>query len=170
MTPTRLELGGATLSTETLGHSNVKLQNRGYHAFQSTVPTAGFQSILFGEGQNRFGAACQVAPDYFSDLNLDQIVDSIVAGREEYDLKSFFHLSLTSIDEIHYRQVCFMILRSHGKIIAYAAGNPRYVELQNYADIRSHILREIDHFFAVYKDLEGKQMFSAGKIVTRHMR
>lgn len=43
------------------------------------------------------------------------------------------------------------------KVIAYAAGNPRYVGLQNYTDIRSHILREIEHFFAVYKDLEGKQ-------------
>ena len=43
------------------------------------------------------------------------------------------------------------------KIIAYAAGNPRYVELQNYTDIRPHILREIEHFFAVYKDLEDKQ-------------
>lgn len=43
------------------------------------------------------------------------------------------------------------------KIIAYAAGNPRYVDLANYTDIRPHILLEIEHFFAVYKDLEGKQ-------------
>lgn len=43
------------------------------------------------------------------------------------------------------------------KIIAYAAGNPRYVELQNYTDIRPHILLEIEYFFEVYKDLEGMQ-------------
>jgi hypothetical protein len=43
------------------------------------------------------------------------------------------------------------------KIIAYATGNPRYVELQNFTDIRPNIHREIEHFFAVYMDLEGKQ-------------
>ena len=43
------------------------------------------------------------------------------------------------------------------KIIAYGAGNPRYTDLQNYTDIRPHILLEIEHFFAVYKALEGLQ-------------
>jgi DNA mismatch repair ATPase MutS len=95
------------LSTETLGRSNRKPKDRGQCALQATVSTAGFQSILFADGQDRLDAGSQVAPDYFSDLNLDQIVDSIVAGREEYDLKSFFHLPLTSIDEIHYRQAVF---------------------------------------------------------------
>jgi DNA mismatch repair protein MutS len=107
MTPTGLELRGGTLSTETVGRSNRKPKDRGYHAFQETAPTAGFQSILFGEGQNHLIAGSQVAPDYFSDLNLDHIVDSIVAGREEYGLKSFLHLPLTSIAEIHYRQAVF---------------------------------------------------------------
>ena len=95
------------MSTDILGRSNLKPKDRGYHAFQATVPTAGFKSILFAEGQNHSDAGSQVAPNYFSDLNLDQIVDSIVAGREEYDLKSCFHLPLTSIDEIHYRQAVF---------------------------------------------------------------
>ena len=94
MTPTRLELGGATLSTETVERSNRKPQNRGYNPFQATVPTADFHSILFAEVQNHSDEGSQGAPDYFSDLNLDQIVDSIMAGREEYDLKSFFHLPL----------------------------------------------------------------------------
>ena len=40
------------------------------------------------------------------------------------------------------------------KVIAYGAANPRYADRQNYTDIRPHILREIEHFFAVYKDLE----------------
>ena len=43
------------------------------------------------------------------------------------------------------------------KITAYGAANPRYAEVQNYTDIRPHILREIEHFFAVYKDLEASQ-------------
>jgi len=41
------------------------------------------------------------------------------------------------------------------KIIAYGAANPRDADLQTYTDIRPHVLREIEHFFAVYKDLEA---------------
>ena len=104
MTPTRLELGGATLSTETLERSNRKPWEG---VCQATVPSAGFHSILFAEVQNHSDAGSQGAPDYFSDLNLDQIVDSIVAGREEYDLESFFHLPLTNSDEIRYRHAVF---------------------------------------------------------------
>jgi inorganic pyrophosphatase len=43
------------------------------------------------------------------------------------------------------------------KILAYCTGNPRYVQYESYKEIPSHFLREIEHFFSVYKDLEGKQ-------------
>ncbi|MBW4027300.1 inorganic diphosphatase [Acidipila rosea] len=43
------------------------------------------------------------------------------------------------------------------KILAYATGNPRFSSIQNYTDVPSHILREVVHFFSIYKDLEGKR-------------
>jgi inorganic pyrophosphatase len=43
------------------------------------------------------------------------------------------------------------------KVLAYATGNPRFNGIANYTDIQQHVLREIEHFFAVYKDLEGKR-------------
>lgn len=43
------------------------------------------------------------------------------------------------------------------KILACATGNPRLASVQNYTEIQPHILREVAHFFSIYKDLEGKR-------------
>ena len=44
------------------------------------------------------------------------------------------------------------------KILAVGRGNPRYKDVWNYSEIYPHMLREITHFFAIYKDLEGKRV------------
>jgi inorganic pyrophosphatase len=43
------------------------------------------------------------------------------------------------------------------KILACATGNPRFSSIRNYTEIQPHILREMEHFFSIYKDLEGKR-------------
>ena len=58
-----------------------------------------FQSILFGESPGNALASSGEAPDYFSDLNLDQIVEAVTAGRDEYDLKPFFYQPLGGLDQ-----------------------------------------------------------------------
>jgi inorganic pyrophosphatase len=37
-------------------------------------------------------------------------------------------------------------------------GNPRYKDVWNYSDVYPHTLKEMTHFFSIYKDLEGKRV------------
>ena len=44
------------------------------------------------------------------------------------------------------------------KILCVGVANPRYKDVNNYSDIYPHILKEITHFFSIYKDLEHKNV------------
>jgi len=42
------------------------------------------------------------------------------------------------------------------KILAVPMRNPRYDQMRDMSDVPPHVLREIEHFFAIYKELEEK--------------
>lgn len=63
-----------------------------------------FYSVLFDSPESREQGEALVPPAFFADLNCDQIVDAITAGREDYNLKPFFYVCLQSVDAITYRQ------------------------------------------------------------------
>lgn len=48
------------------------------------------------------------------------------------------------------------------KVLAVSQHNPRYREVHNYTQIYPHVMNEISHFFATYKDLEGKRTQMVG--------
>ncbi len=48
------------------------------------------------------------------------------------------------------------------KVLAVSIGDPRYQEYMSLKDVTSHRLREIEHFFDVYKELEGKETVVEG--------
>ncbi len=60
-----------------------------------------FCSILFD--QSEMSVVDREPPAIFGDLNLDQIVDSITAGRDEYNLKPFFYAPLGDVETVRYR-------------------------------------------------------------------
>jgi DNA mismatch repair protein MutS len=62
-----------------------------------------FTSILFERPEDRSGDDAIAAPAFFADLNCDQIVNAITAGRDEYNLTPFFHACLRRIGAIKYR-------------------------------------------------------------------
>jgi DNA mismatch repair protein MutS len=65
-----------------------------------------FHSILF-DPLAVGGEIRDEPPEFFTDLNLDQIVEAIVAGRAEYNLKPFFYTPLNCVEAIEYRQAIF---------------------------------------------------------------
>ncbi len=44
------------------------------------------------------------------------------------------------------------------KVLAVGKNNPRYTDVWNYSEIYPHMLKEITHSFAIYKDLEGQRV------------
>jgi hypothetical protein len=65
-----------------------------------------FESILFAKPEDGINQKA-ATPDFFRDLNLDQIADGITASKAAYDLKPFFYTLLGDIDAIAYRHEVF---------------------------------------------------------------
>ena len=105
-------------------------------------------SILFPGGDGiPAGVEDRPQPDFFVDLNLDQIVASVV-GKDEYDLAPFFSCALTDLDALRYRQEVFQDLERdevHDLVAAFASE-----ELVAKFRYRSRDMRSEHHDFGHY--------------------
>jgi hypothetical protein len=61
-----------------------------------------FQSVLWERFEERPELALE-EPDFFADLNLDQVSAAMTAGREQYELRPFFHAPLHDAAAVRYR-------------------------------------------------------------------
>jgi len=69
-------------------------------------------SILFKNPNDRVAEEQLAAPEFFVHLNLDQIVASITADKEEYNLTPFFSMPLHDTDAVVYRHEVMQDLES----------------------------------------------------------
>ena len=105
-----------------------------------------FHSILFQRAEDGLKQEFLVAPAFFADLHLDQIIDAVTAGKQEYHLKPFFYVSLDNIGEIEYRHEIFQDLENSelfGDIRSFA---------QKMRDMREHLVQADKLYYKYQKE------------------
>lgn len=73
----------------------------------SRIDSGQFRSILFHDCELPADLQQRQVPEFFSDLNIDQIVDSITTGRDEYNLRPYFYVTLNCVETVKHRQDVF---------------------------------------------------------------
>jgi DNA mismatch repair protein MutS len=143
------------------------------HANPPGAARAQSQSVLFAEYDV---ALASEEPDFFGDLNLDQVVDAVVAGRDEYELRQFFYTPLRAPEGVEYRHEMFRDLekpdvRAAVKTFAEAMQQVRryltLVEKQHYRYEKERWFLDAAHVYgdavaALHEALRGCELDSRG--------
>jgi DNA mismatch repair protein MutS len=93
------------MSADLPGPGSSRAADDGAHAGEAPYPEATavrFESILFERPEAGPTGGPEV-PEFFADLNLDQVLKSMTAGREQYDLEPLFCTPLHAVSSIRYR-------------------------------------------------------------------
>ncbi len=89
-----------------------------------------FHSVLFDQPPSSVVIDELEEPGFFRDLNLDQVVESITAGRDEYQLKPFFYTPLRDVEAVYYRHEVFRDLEDGAVMEAIQAFSRRMQEMR----------------------------------------
>ena len=91
-----------------------------------------FSSILFERPEGRSEREAYDEPAFFHDFNLDQVLERIVCGLEEYEIGPFFYESLDSSDAVRYRQDVFRDLEDASLLEAISSFAERMRDMRRY--------------------------------------
>ena len=103
-------------------------------------------SILVERPDARTKTETTQEPDFFADLNLDQIVASITGGKVEYNLKPFFYAPLSDIETIKYRHEVMQDFQHdvlHEKVASFA---------QRMRAVREHLAQAAKRYYRYQKE------------------
>ena len=109
-----------------------------------------FYSILFDK--NKRAKELSSSLDFYRDLNLDQIIDTAVSYKKEYDFKKFFYTPLDNIETITYRQEIIKDLQNDEFYIRVDEFCQEMLEIEKY----QKLIKELD--YDVYKNSWFLQM------------
>ncbi len=96
-------------------------------------------SILYPDPTQRIIDEDAAPPEFFSDLNLDQLVESIVAGHQNAHLQPYFFSPLDDIDAIHYRQEVMRDLETAALQEVLSDFTKQMAQVQRYQEMITHL-------------------------------
>jgi len=129
-----------------------------------------FNSILYKKAENAGNRESDKIPDFFTDLNLDQVINTITKEKDEYNLKPFFYAHLTDIEAINYRQGIFKDLENQdllAKIQLFAENMQKIrkqkaaIEKLNYKYHKARWFVETIHFYCITVEFLNNDLNSA---------
>jgi DNA mismatch repair ATPase MutS len=137
-----------------------------------------FHSILFPGPDASARREASEEPDFFHDLNLDQVVASITSGRQEYNLAPFFHAPLNDVDAVSYRQEIMQDLDGKVLLQSVQSFSERMRTMRNYLDLanKAYHRREKERRFlgaveVYYEAVEGlRHSLNETALTSRGMR
>jgi DNA mismatch repair protein MutS len=108
-----------------------------------------FRSILFERWEDSIQEETREAPDFFVDLNLDQVLNAITQGRQEYHLKPFFYMPLKDSDAIAYRH----------EIVQDLEGQELYDHIQSFAQRMRTMRKQLEQVEKLYYTYQKESWF-----------
>lgn len=115
-----------------------------------------FHSILFESPPDRFDGEAPQQPLFFTNLNCDQIVDAVTAGRDEYDLKPLFYTLPLQRETLAYRHDVMQDLER----------GPLYEGVNTFAktmrEVRAHLVQTRKMYYRQQKEawfLDGVESY-----------
>lgn len=91
-----------------------------------------YYSMLYETATDRTREEALEAPPFFADLNLDQVIEAITTGKQQYDLKPFFFTPLSDVGTIRYRQEIMQDLEDETLLQSINAFAQRMVIVRRY--------------------------------------
>jgi hypothetical protein len=108
-----------------------------------------FHSILFDRPVTAAEIDAAHEPTFFGDLNLDQVLAAMTAGRQEYDLEPFFYLPARDIAAVRYRHEVLQDLENDGVFAA----------VQRFADRMRRMRKDLAQADKLHYTLEKQRWF-----------